>query len=71
MKNILIKCSKLRKEKYKIHGSKSKVAPESGIKLNPCSRIVSGIKEVVTLGQYPTQVYVFSCIRVISCSSLL
>jgi hypothetical protein len=35
MKNILIKHSKLKKKKYKIHDSKSKEAPENGVKLNP------------------------------------
>ena len=31
MKNILIKCSQLRKEKYKMYGSKSKETPGSRI----------------------------------------
>ena len=34
MKSILIKHSKLRKEKYKIYGSKIKGALESGMELN-------------------------------------
>jgi hypothetical protein len=35
MKNILIKHRNLRKEKYKMYGSKSKGASGSGVKLNP------------------------------------
>ena len=35
MKNILNKCSKLRKEKYKIYGSSIKGAPGGEMKLNP------------------------------------
>jgi hypothetical protein len=35
MKSILNKCSKLRKEKYKIYGSTINGAPGSKIGLNP------------------------------------
>jgi hypothetical protein len=35
MKNILIKHSKLRKEKYKMHGLKVTGAPGSRMELNP------------------------------------
>jgi hypothetical protein len=35
MKSVLIKHSKLRKEKYKIYGSKSEEAPGRGMDLNP------------------------------------
>lgn len=35
MKSLLIRCSKLRKEKYKTFGSKVKGAPVSGMELNP------------------------------------
>ena len=35
MKRIWIKCSKLRKEKYKMYDSKNKGAAGSGIRLNP------------------------------------
>ena len=35
MKSVLIKHSKLRKEKYKMYGSKSKGAPGSVMELNP------------------------------------
>jgi hypothetical protein len=55
MRNIFIKCSKLRKEKYKVHGSRIKEAPGSGIELNLHSGILHVIKGVVTLGQDPTQ----------------
>jgi hypothetical protein len=34
MKNVLMKLSKLRKEKYKMYGSRIKVSPGSGIELN-------------------------------------
>jgi hypothetical protein len=34
MKNILVKMSKLRKEKYKIYGWRIKGAPGSGMELN-------------------------------------
>ena len=35
MKSVLNKCSKLRKEKYKIYGSSIKEAPGSEMELNP------------------------------------
>jgi hypothetical protein len=35
MKNILNKCSKLRKEKYRIYGSNIKGIPGSEMELNP------------------------------------
>jgi hypothetical protein len=35
MKSILIKHSKLRKEKYKIYGSSIKGGPGNGMELNP------------------------------------
>jgi hypothetical protein len=35
LKSILNKCSKLRKEKYKIYGLSSKGAPGSEMELNP------------------------------------
>ena len=35
LRNMLIKHSKLRKEKYKIHGSKIKGTPGREIRLNP------------------------------------
>ena len=50
-----MKYSRLRKEKYKTYGSKSKGAPGSGLKLNPVFKDINGIKGVVTLGQDPTQ----------------
>ena len=41
MKSVLIKHSKLRKEKYKMYGSKSKGAPGSGIEVNPVFKDVN------------------------------
>jgi hypothetical protein len=35
MKSFLMKCSKLRKEKYKMYGSRVKGAPGSRMELNP------------------------------------
>ena len=55
------KHSKLKKKKYKIHDSKSKEAPENGVKLNPefkeinRLKILNKIKGVVTSGQDSTQ----------------
>ena len=36
--SILIKHNRLRKEKYKMYGSKNKGTPESGMELNPVSK---------------------------------
>lgn len=53
-KSLLIKRSKLRKEKYKVYGSKIKRAPGNGMKLNPVFRKLNRNKRVVILGQDPT-----------------
>ena len=56
-----MKYSRLRKEKCKMYGSKSKGAPGSGLKLNPVFKDINGIKGVVTLGQDPTQLNICIC----------
>ena len=41
LKSVLIKCSKLRKEKYKMYGSKIKGTSGSGIEVNPVFKDVN------------------------------
>jgi hypothetical protein len=55
MKSVLMKRSKLRKEKYKICDSSIKGVPGIEMELNLCSRILNLIKGVVTVGKDPTR----------------
>ena len=43
--NILIKHSKLRKEKYKKYGSKNKRVPGSAMELNPVFEEINTLRE--------------------------
>ena len=53
MKKVLVKWSKLSKEKYKMYSLSIKEAPGSGMELNKL-KILNGVKGVVTLGQIPS-----------------
>jgi hypothetical protein len=45
MKSILMECSKLRKEKYKMCGSNNKEAPGSRMELNPLLADINRLRE--------------------------
>ena len=45
MKDVLIKCSKLRKEKYKIYGSSNKRKPGSTMQVNPMFEVIQRLRE--------------------------
>jgi hypothetical protein len=45
MKNILVKCHKLRKEKYKIYGSNNKGAPVRELELSPVFKEINRLRK--------------------------
>ena len=59
MNSVLMKRSKLNKEKYKLYRLSRKEVPKSGMELSPAfkeiNRLRSGIKGVVSSGEDPTQ----------------